>query len=75
MILSDRDIKKEIQNGGIVVAPYDEKYVQPASIDLHLDKEFLVFNTLKNFVIDVREKAENLMDRITIDEDTPFILH
>ena len=75
MILSDRDIKKEIKNGGIIVEPYDEKYVQPASIDLHLDKEFLVFNTVKNFVIDVRQKAENLMDRITIDDDTPFILH
>lgn len=75
MILSDRDIKKEIQNGGIILAPYDEKYVQPASVDLHLDKEFLVFNTVKNFVIDVREKADNLMDRVTIDDDQPFILH
>jgi len=75
MILSDKDIREEIRKGGIIIEPFNEAYLQPASVDLHLDKDFLVFNTLENFVIDVREKANNLMAAVTIDHNKPFILH
>jgi len=75
MILSDRDIKREIKEGGIFIAPFNEACVQPASIDLHLGRHFLVFNTSENFVIDVKEPTDNLMRELSIDGDTPFILH
>lgn len=75
MILSDRDIVKEIKEGNIIVNPFRKAYVQPASIDLHLDKHFLVFNTTENFVIDVKEPAENLMTPVEISAAKPFILH
>lgn len=42
MILSDRDILKELKKGGIIIDPFDKKNLQPASVDLHLDKEFLI---------------------------------
>lgn len=75
MILSDKDIKKEIIQGNIILEPFDERYVQPASIDLHLDKEFLVFDTNRNFVIDVKEPTRDLMISKTISDDIPFVLH
>ena len=75
MILSDRDIKREIRAGAISINPFEESCIQPASIDLHLDKNFLIFNTCENFVIDVKEPTDNLMSEINIDENKPFILH
>ena len=44
MILSDKDIQKEIKSKNITLKPFNEKSLQPASVDLHLDKEFLVFD-------------------------------
>lgn len=75
MILSDRDIVKEIKAKNVIVRPFQKKCVQPASVDLHLDKHFLVFNTTENFVIDVKEPAENLMKPVEVSATKPFILH
>ena len=74
MVLSDKDIIKEQKAGNITIEPFNKEDVQPASVDLHLDKHFLIFNTIDNFVIDVREKSEKLMTSKTLEEDTPFIL-
>lgn len=75
MILSDKDIIKEVKNGGITVRPFNKEYVQPASVDLHLDKQFMVFNTIENFVIDVKEPTKRLMDKVEIGPKDYFILH
>jgi dCTP deaminase len=75
MILSDRDILKEIKKGEIVVKPFSRKSVQPASVDLHLDRHFLVFDTVSNFVIDVKEPTKDLMVPKELKANQPFILH
>ncbi len=75
MILSDKDIIKEIKKGEIVVSPFQRKNVQPASVDLHLDKEFLTFNRNENFIIDVKKPVKNLMQKIEINSRKAFILH
>jgi dCTP deaminase len=75
MILSDKDIAKEIRAGEITLKPFFRKHLQPASVDLHLDKNFLVFNTVENFVIDVKAPTDGLMLPVTITEKKPFILH
>lgn len=75
MILSDRDIVEEMKGGNVTIRPFQKRCVQPASVDLHLDKYFLVFNTTENFVIDVKEPAENLMKSVEISATKPFILH
>ena len=75
MILSDRDIIKEIKSGEITMKPFKKEYVQPASVDLHLDRHFLVFDTTKNFVIDPKSPSKNLMKPVEIEGETPFILH
>ena len=75
MILSDKDIKKYIKQGEIIVKPYNSKLIQPASIDVRLGNEFLIFNTSDCYVIDVKEKNENLMRKIKINSRKAFIIH
>lgn len=75
MILSDRDIRRYLESGKITISPLDENRIQPASVDLCLDRTFLVFDTLNHHIIDVRQPVDNLMRRVEIDEDRPFILH
>lgn len=75
MILSDRDIKKALENNDITIDPFDEKHIQPASVDLHLDKHFLVFDTTQNHVIDPKKPADDIMKEVVIDDDHPFVLH
>ncbi len=75
MILSDRDIKKALEAGDITIEPFNERAIQPASIDLHLDKYFLVFDSTQNYVIDPKKPMDDMMKEVVIDEDRPFVLH
>ena len=75
MILSDRSIREKISQGLIKIEPYHEECVQPSSVDVHLSSNFLVFNKVKNAVIDVREKQDRLMERVEIEAGEPFVLH
>ena len=43
MLLSDRDIKAEVDAGRIGLEPYVVDMVQPSSIDVRLDRYFRVF--------------------------------
>ena len=43
MLLSDRDIKAEIESGRVKLDPYDPELIQPSSIDVRLDRYFRVF--------------------------------
>lgn len=73
MILSDRDLKKEIKSGNLVIKPFDAYCVQPSSYDLHLYPEVLVFDNFAASEIDVREKVD-VSRRIKIKEEG-FVLH
>jgi len=42
-ILGRKAILEEIRRGNIVIDPYDERMVGPASVDLHLSNAFRVF--------------------------------
>ncbi len=75
MILSDRDIIAAVKEKKISIKPFDKTTVQPASVDIHLDRQFMTFDTSANFVIDTRKPVENLMKKIRISGDEPFVLH
>lgn len=45
MILSDRDILREIERGNIKIEPFNRERVGPCSVDLTLDDVFLVFES------------------------------
>ncbi len=75
MILSDRDIKKALAEKRITIDPLYPDAIQPASVDLHLGKVFLVFDTTRFTEIDVKKPVAGLMRRIEINDIEPFILH
>ena len=75
MVLSDRSIKQELAEGRIVINPLDVEDIQPASVDLHLDKRVLVFTNSSRPYIDVKESLESLTEMMEVTGDRPFILH
>lgn len=75
MILSDSDIKAAVKKGEIAIKPFNKKFIQPASIDLHLDKHFLVFDTTQHAVIDPKRPVDDMMKEIVISDKKPFVLH
>ena len=76
MILSDRSIREVIEEGRLVVDPFEPANIQPSSIDLRIDRFFRVFRNHTQRVIDVKENQENLTELVEVtDEDDPFILH
>ena len=75
MILSDRTIWEEIKGGRIVVDPLLEGNVQPASVDVRLDRRLLVFSKTRRSHIDVREDMTDLTREEEMGDDDPFLLH
>jgi dCTP deaminase len=75
VVLSDRDIRAEIEAGRIVIDPYIPEAVQPSSVDLHLDRRFRVFRNSRYPFIDVRADQPELTELVEIGGDDPFILH
>ena len=75
MLLSDRDIRAEIHAGNIVLDPWDPDMVQPASVDVRLDKWFRVFENHRYPSIDPSQDQPELTRMIEVDEGEPFVLH
>lgn len=75
MILSDRDIRAQVESGRIVIDPFDPSCVQPSSVDLHVDRQFRVFANSRYPFIDVREEMPDLTELVEVSGDEPFILH
>ena len=75
MVLSDRTIKEELAKGRITIEPLGDGCIQPASVDIHLDRQILVFRNSRRPYIDVREDMSDLTEMIEIEDGTPFMLH
>ena len=75
MLLSDKSITQAIRAQEIVIDPFDENMVQPASIDLRLGKKLRVFRSTRVPHIDVMQELPGLTELVEIDEVNPFYLH
>ena len=75
MILSDRTIKERMRDGDLIVDPLGPNAVQPASVDVRLDAEILVFRNSWRTHIDVMRPADDVVERVLIEDDRPFLLH
>ncbi len=75
MILSDKDIRKQIESGRVVIEPFDPEMVQPSSVDLHVDNRFRIFANSRYPYIDVRRRMDDLTEMVEVNEEEPFILH
>ncbi len=74
-VLSDRDIRAELEAGRVRIDPYDPADLQPSSVDLHLDRSFRVFRNNRYAYIDVRAPQPDLTEMLKVADDEPFILH
>ncbi len=75
MVLSDRSIKEELAKGRIVIDPLGEGCIQPASVDVHLDRKVLAFRNSRRPYIDVRQDMGDLTEMVEIEDDHPYMLH
>ncbi|MBO3747326.1 dCTP deaminase [Streptosporangiaceae bacterium NEAU-GS5] len=75
MLLSDRDLRAEIESGRVKLDPYDEEMIQPSSIDVRLDRFFRVFENHRYPHIDPSAEQSDLTRQVEPDGDEPFILH
>ncbi|MBC7403030.1 MAG: dCTP deaminase [Microbacteriaceae bacterium] len=75
MLLSDRDIKLELDSGRIGLDPYDASMIQPSCIDVRLDRFFRLFDNHKYPFIDPAGDQPDLTRLGEAAPDQPFILH
>lgn len=74
MILSDQQIREAVGKKTIVIEPFNETCLQPASYDVHLDHEFRMFKQVKGAMIDPRKPVTELMEKVILGADECFIL-
>ena len=58
-----------------MIDPWEERYLQPASVDLRLGREFRVFRNYKLPNIDPKQELKELTELAEASELVPFILH
>ncbi|TXS35182.1 dCTP deaminase [Streptomyces sp. t39] len=75
MLLSDRDIEAAIADGRIGITPYEPAMVQPASLDVRLDRQFLVFDSHRYDCIDPAVEQRDLTRLVVVPEGEGFVLH
>ncbi|MEY4735290.1 MAG: hypothetical protein RL428_625 [Actinomycetota bacterium] len=75
VLLSDRDIRAQINDKRVGVEPFDEAMIQPSSVDVRLDKFFRVFENHKYEVIDPALEQPELTREIIAEDGEAFILH
>jgi dCTP deaminase len=66
VLLSDRDIKAEINSGRVKVEPFTDAMVQPSSVDVRLDRFFRVFENHKYSVIDPSIEQADLTREVAV---------
>ncbi len=75
VLLSDRDIRAELDANRIGLDPYEPGMIQPSSIDVRLDRYFRLFDNHKYPFIDPAEDQPELTHLIEVRPDEAFILH
>lgn len=75
MLLSDHDLRAELDAQQLAIEPFDPSMVQPSSVDVRLDGLFRVFNNSKYTHIDPKLPQEDLTTVVEVPDDEAFILH
>jgi dCTP deaminase len=74
-VLSDGTIRRLVDEGQIVIAPWDPRMVQPASVDLKLGTSFRVFHNHRIQVIDLADPPQGLTEPVEVAPDDLFVIH
>jgi dCTP deaminase len=79
MILSDRDIRARLERGDLKISELADPalQIQPASVDLRLARDFIVYKPAQISCLDPRDPAtlSAATERVQIAENEAFILH
>ena len=81
VILSDRSLREQLDDGRIVIDPLDETLIQPSSVDVRISNLFRVFRNHTRGVIDVKEDMQSLTELVEMPVgpdgvgDEAFLLH
>ncbi|SCC80232.1 dCTP deaminase [Bifidobacterium commune] len=75
MLLSDHDILAAQAAGHISLDPWSPEMVQPASIDVRLDRYFRLFNNHAYTYVDPAENQGNLTEQFEVGPNEPWIMH
>jgi dCTP deaminase len=75
VLLSDRDIRAEIESGRVSLDPWDPAMVQPSSVDVRLDKYFRLFDNHKYPFIDPAAEQPDLTRLVEVETGEAFVLH
>ena len=75
MLLSDRDIRQELESGRVGLDPLDMSMVQPSSVDVRLDKLFRLFDNHKYQHIDPALDQPDLTRLVEVEPGDAFVLH
>ncbi len=75
MLLSDRDIRIELDSGRIGLDPLDLDMVQPSSVDVRLDRFFRLFDNHKYQHIDPAQDQPDLTRMVEVEPTEAFVLH
>ncbi|WP_131105861.1 dCTP deaminase [Ornithinimicrobium sufpigmenti] len=75
MLLSDRDIRAQLDSGRVVLDPFEPGMIQPSSIDVRLDRYFRLFDNHKYPMIDPSQEQPELTRLIETGPEETFVLH
>lgn len=75
MLLSDRDIRTQVDAGRVGLVPFDAQMIQPASVDVRLDRYFRLFDNHKYAMIDPATEQTDLTREVAVDPEEAYMLH
>ncbi|ALE86307.1 dCTP deaminase [Pseudonocardia sp. EV170527-09] len=75
MLLSDGDLRKDIESGRLVLDPWDVEMLQPSSVDVRLDRFFRVFQNSRYTHIDPAQQQDELTTPVETPDGESFVLH
>jgi dCTP deaminase len=75
VLLSDHDIRAELDSGRVRLDPYEPAMIQPSSIDVRLDRYFRLFDNHRYAVIDPAEEQPDLTHLVEVAPDECLVLH
>lgn len=75
MFLSDTDIKRAVKQGNIILKPFNESRLQPASYDILLGNKFVVNNETVTHFVDPVKKIFAKTREIIVEDGEEFVLH
>lgn len=75
VLLSDHDIRAELESGRVRLDPYEPAMIQPSSIDVRLDKYFRLFDNHRYAVIDPALEQPELTRLVEVPTGESLVLH